>query len=81
MENRMRISVDGIAYQSGGEGSLAAFLLNANLPMRQSVRGEERRGFCAMGHCGECRVHLHGGGVVLACMTPLSDGMVISHHG
>ena len=60
--------------------TLAAFMLNNNLSMRISVTGEPRAGLCAMGYCGECRVKVSGAGVVLACMLPCADGMVVSRY-
>ena len=60
--------------------TLAALMLNNNLSMRVSVTGEPRAGLCAMGYCGECRVKVSGAGVVLACMLPCADGMVVSRY-
>jgi predicted molibdopterin-dependent oxidoreductase YjgC len=61
-----------------GESLAAALAAAGRLMLRRSPRsGAPRGGFCHMGTCQECRVIVDGE-PVLACLTPVRDGMVVT---
>ena len=72
------ITVDGKPLRVYPGESLAAALLAAGThTLRYSPRSRQPRGaFCFMGVCQECLVRLDGRRV-LACQTPVQEGMVI----
>jgi len=72
------IHINGQMYEVTEATSVAAALINANLPhTRTSVSGEHRFALCGMGVCQECRVQVNGSQHVLACQTFCESGMEI----
>ena len=60
-----------------GETVAAVLLAEGIRVLRHTLRGEARGIFCGMGICYECLVTVDGVLNVRACMTPVSEGMVI----
>jgi sarcosine oxidase subunit alpha len=57
--------------------TVAAALLNANLPCRRSVNGEARTALCGMGVCFECRATVDGQAHRRTCQLICRDGMAV----
>ena len=76
-----QITVDGVAVVVPRGVSVAAALMNAGLPLRESVRGEPRAALCGMGICHECRLTIDGRAHRRACMHAVAPGMVVSRDG
>lgn len=55
----------------------AALLAHSGEPSRQTAGGAGRTAFCMMGVCFECLVEVDGTPNVQACMTCVSEGMVV----
>jgi D-hydroxyproline dehydrogenase subunit gamma len=73
------LTVDGTPVVAPAGQSLAAALLAAGrAALRTSPSGAPRGVYCGIGVCQECRVHVEGRGVVLACVTPVSSGMRVT---
>jgi D-hydroxyproline dehydrogenase subunit gamma len=70
-----QISVDGAAVIVPRGITVAAALMNADLPIRTSVAGEPRAALCGMGVCQECRVRIDGRPNQRACMITVESGM------
>jgi predicted molibdopterin-dependent oxidoreductase YjgC len=60
-----------------GETVAAVLLAEGIRTFRHTPRGEARGIFCGMGICYECLVTVDGAPNVRACVTPVSEGMVI----
>jgi sarcosine oxidase subunit alpha len=60
-----------------GETVAAVLLAEGIRAFRHTLQGEARGIFCGMGICYECLVTVDGLPNVRACMTPVSEGMVI----
>jgi D-hydroxyproline dehydrogenase subunit gamma len=60
--------------------TVATALMNAGLPIRESVSGEPRVALCGMGICYECRVSVDGRQYQRACMIAVKPGMKIDRH-
>jgi predicted molibdopterin-dependent oxidoreductase YjgC len=73
-----RITVDGVVLEVASGVSVAAALMNAELPIRASVAGESRSALCGMGICQECRVTIDGRAHQRSCLTAVRDGMVVT---
>jgi predicted molibdopterin-dependent oxidoreductase YjgC len=75
----IELSVDGEPLHAPAGQSLAAALLaSGRTALRPSPSGEPRGLYCGIGVCQECRVLVHGRGVVRACVTPVSAGMKVT---
>ncbi len=59
-----------------GETVAAVMIASGLLRFRDDTRDEPRGLFCNMGSCGECFVRV-GPRRQRACLTPVSDGLVI----
>ncbi|WP_084044680.1 (2Fe-2S)-binding protein [Ensifer sp. WSM1721] len=75
---QIHCKVDGVAV----EARLGDTVLTAVLTTRRNLRPFEfanthRAGFCLMGACQDCWVHLSNGQRVRACSTLVVDGMQI----
>jgi sarcosine oxidase, subunit alpha len=70
---------DGISFAAfEGETIAAALIANGVRALRQSNRNGTPRGiYCAIGHCYECRVRVNSVSGTRACLTPVSEGMVV----
>lgn len=65
-----------------GESIAASLMANGVRTLRYTEKNFEPRGiYCGIGHCYECRVTVNGVRSVRACITPVTDGMVISSQG
>lgn len=70
---------DGKTYE-GFEGDTIASALLANGIRQLRVHeetGAPRAIYCNIGHCFECRVTVSEQEVVRACMTPITQGLVV----
>ena len=76
-----QITVDGVAVVVPRGVSVAAALMNAGLPLRESVRGEPRAALCGMGVCHECRLTIDGRVHQRSCLQTVAPGMVVSRDG
>ena len=76
---RVQILVDGEAVEAyEGECLAAALLASGRRATRWTTRTGEPRGyFCGMGICHDCLVRVEGHGNVRACMTAVSDGLMV----
>lgn len=75
------IVFDGKPLRVDAEQTVATALLGQGIiTVRTSVVGNQPRApYCLMGVCFECLVTIDGIQNRQACMTPVRDGMVISH--
>ncbi len=76
-EQRITFTVDGRAATALPGTNLAAWLVEAGLPTRTSVRGAARGPLCGMGTCYECRVTVAGVPHVRACTVLCTPGLVV----
>ncbi|MGE7954302.1 (2Fe-2S)-binding protein [Lysinibacillus xylanilyticus] len=61
-----------------GESLAAALLANGIRTLRVHEESGLPRGiYCNIGHCFECRVNVNGLEGERACITPVSDGIVV----
>ena len=68
--------MNGKAVQAfAGESLLVVMLARRNALRTLEFGGEPRAGFCLMGACQDCRVHIAGSGGARACTTQVADGM------
>ena len=75
--SRITIVFDGQTIEAfAGETVAAALIASGVRATRSSPAGAPRGPFCLMGSCQECAVRINGS-KVLACMTDVSDGLVI----
>jgi sarcosine oxidase subunit alpha len=74
---QLRVFVNGQAVSVPGGASVAAAILQANVPFRRSVSGEPRSALCAMGICEECRATVDGMANVRTCQRIAAQGMEI----
>lgn len=82
LENKKKVSFtfDGITFE-GYEGDTIASALLANGVRQLRVHeetGAPRAIYCNIGHCFECRVKVNDGDILRACMTPITDNMVVA---
>jgi predicted molibdopterin-dependent oxidoreductase YjgC len=72
------ITVDGMPLQTFlGETIAGALLAGGRRAWRRTPQGEPRGFFCGIGICFDCTVTVDGIPYVRACLTPVSDGMVV----
>lgn len=75
----LTILVDGEPVAAfAGESVATVLLALGQLTFRHTEHGEPRGLFCGMGVCFDCLVTVDGVENVRACLTPVSDGMVIA---
>lgn len=75
--SRISIIFDGqVIAAFEGESVAAALIASGVRATRSSPAGTPRGPFCLMGSCQECAVRINGV-KVLACMTDVTDGLVI----
>lgn len=60
MSSKLSIWIDGRVTQVVDGTTVAAAILKAGVPSRESVRGEPRQPLCGMGICYECRAEVDG---------------------
>jgi predicted molibdopterin-dependent oxidoreductase YjgC len=75
----LTVSLDGrevTAYE--GETVATVLFAEGVISTRTTVAGEPRGVFCGMGVCYDCLVVVDGIPNTRACMTPVSEGMVIA---
>jgi len=75
-----QISIDGVPMVVPRGITVAAAMMNADLPIRRSVTDEPRAALCGMGICQECRVAIDGRPYQRACMIRVEAGMSIERH-
>jgi len=71
------LTVNGTPLRTQDGATIAAVLLNAGIPSRQSVTGEPRTALCGMGICFECRATVDGRPHTRTCQLPARNGMVV----
>jgi sarcosine oxidase subunit alpha len=71
----VRLNGSSIAVAPGT--TVAAALLNADMPCRRSVTGEVRTALCGMGICFECRATVDGRAHRRTCQMVCREGMVV----
>jgi len=76
---RLNVTVDGEAVEAYAGETAATVLLAAGHIMYQPVRDNHpvKSLFCGMGVCFNCAVTINGVPNTRACVTPVSEGMVI----
>ncbi|MEW5961583.1 MAG: (2Fe-2S)-binding protein [Chloroflexota bacterium] len=72
------ITVNGVPVRAFlGETVAGALLAGGLRAWRRTPQGEPRGLFCGMGICFDCTVTVDGVTNVRACLTPVSDGLVV----
>lgn len=71
--------VDGQPLEARSGDTVLTALLSAgeNWLCRSEIDGSPRAGFCVMGVCQECRIHVVGRGPARACTTLVEAGMEV----
>ena len=79
---RLRISIDGVSLEVPSGTTVAAAMVEAGrIVFHRSTRlGHPRGMFCGMGVCFACLLSVDGRPNVRACLTEVSDGMVVETH-
>ncbi|WP_025027904.1 (2Fe-2S)-binding protein [Caldalkalibacillus mannanilyticus] len=81
LSNRQQITFtyNGGSYQAyQGETIASALLASEQRILRYHEESGTPRGFyCNIGHCFECRVSVNGQDGIRACLTLVTEGMVI----
>jgi|HubBroStandDraft_6_1064221.scaffolds.fasta_scaffold942221_2 predicted molibdopterin-dependent oxidoreductase YjgC len=73
---RVTIRVHGEAIEAfAGESLLVAMLARRNALRTLEFGEEPSAGFCLMGACQDCWVHIAGSGGARACTAQVADGM------
>jgi hypothetical protein len=73
----INVILNGASVSVPRGSTVAAVLLNANLPCRRSVTGEPRSALCGMGICFECRAMIDGHVHRRTCQLLCREGMVV----
>ena len=70
---------NGKSYEGLADDTIASALLaNGIRTLRKHEESGTPRGiYCNIGHCFECRVTVNNETNIRACLTPVTDGMVI----
>jgi D-hydroxyproline dehydrogenase subunit gamma len=71
------VTVDGRVISLPSGATVAAALLNAGVPCRDSVSGEPRTPFCGMGICFDCRAVIDGVPHRRTCQVVCREGMMV----
>lgn len=72
-----RIKINEQWHEVASGTSVAAALMNLNLPPRKSILGEPRNPVCGMGICLECRVTINGKPHQRGCQVEAAEGMEV----
>jgi sarcosine oxidase subunit alpha len=78
-QKKIQFQFDGKTYE-GYEGDTIASALLANgirTLRKHEETGNPRGIYCNIGHCYECRVTVEGTDNVRACLTPVTENMVV----
>jgi predicted molibdopterin-dependent oxidoreductase YjgC len=76
------ITVDGVPVQAYlGETIAGALLAQGQRAWRRTPQGEPRGLFCGMGICFDCTLTVDGMPNIRACLTLVTDGMVVETEG
>lgn len=79
---RVHLTIDDIVVTAySGETLATVLLLHDRMPFYQTASGQPRAPVCNMGACYECRTQVEHNGRshwVLACMTPVEEGMAVT---
>jgi sarcosine oxidase subunit alpha len=78
MPERIEIRINGRRITVPGGTTVAASMLAAGQPCRNSVTGKPRGPLCGMGICFECRVTIDGKAHSRGCQVQCEAGMEIS---
>ena len=72
------LTIDGEkVFARPGDTVAAALLAHSGNASRKTVKDSPRTAFCMMGVCFDCLVEIDGRPNVQACMTQVSEGMVL----
>jgi sarcosine oxidase subunit alpha len=71
------LRVNGQEIRVSAGASVAAAILQAAVPFRNSVSGQPRVALCGMGICEECRANIDGVAQVRTCQRIAVEGMEI----
>jgi predicted molibdopterin-dependent oxidoreductase YjgC len=76
----MMFTFDGRSINADPGRSIGAALWAAGIRQlgRSRVLGRPRGMYCGIGQCFDCLVRVNGGPVVRACITPVTDGDVVT---
>ncbi len=71
---------NGEPMQGLAGDTVASALIAAGLPFfgTSPATGEPYRGFCFVGRCSDCLMEIDGQPGVMACRTPLREGIAVS---
>jgi D-hydroxyproline dehydrogenase subunit gamma len=71
------VKLNGLAISMPKGSTVAAALLNSEIPCRTSESGEVRTALCGMGICFECRAVVDGVPHRRTCQTLCREGMIV----
>ena len=75
---QITVQIDGESTPAFDGETIAAVLLTQNQrEFRRTTGGQARGFFCGMGICYDCLVTVNNTPNIRACVTPVTDGMVI----
>ena len=77
MSNSVSLTINGLKSEVAQGTTVAAALLIAGQPSRQSVSGEPRGALCGMGICLECRALVNGIPHRRTCQLACEQGMTV----
>lgn len=74
---RVRLLVNDVPVTVSEGTTVAAAILIAGIPLRQSVTGDPRGPLCGMGICFECCVTIDGTQHLRSCQMLCAEGMEV----
>jgi hypothetical protein len=76
----MNFTFDGHPIDAPHGSSIGAALWAAGIRQlrRSRILGRPRGMYCGIGQCFDCLVHVNDGPAVRACITPVTDGDVVT---
>lgn len=78
-QEKVSFTFDGYTYEGYERDTIASALMANGIRTlrRHEETGRPRGIYCNIGHCFECRVTVNHESNVRACLTPITDNMII----
>ena len=78
-ENLISFFFNGDSLQGASTDTVASALIANDVVWfgTSPTTGEPYRGFCLVGRCSDCLMEIDGQPAVMACRTPLRDGISV----